>query len=81
MQSEKTYRVDWTPAAADKPWREDAIEVIYDLTREEAMRKARQISATKQAGHCAYAISRIRTLDQGARCYHHGAFSHMDGEF
>lgn len=81
MTDQKTYRVDWTPAEAEKPWREDAIEVIYDLTREEAMRKARQISNTQHAGHSAYAISCLRGQDQGARCYHHGAYSHMDGEY
>jgi hypothetical protein len=72
----KTYRVDWAEGQDGTP------VVIYDLTREQAIQKARSLSRNNQDQTC-YAIARddFRGEDLGQRVYVNGRFSHQDDEF
>ena len=70
----KSYRVDW---ASDKDGRPC---VIFDLTREDAIRQAKALSRNNQE-QSVYAIASVDGQDVGQRAYHDGRFSHQDDEF
>lgn len=70
----KTYRVDWAEGSDGLP------KVIFGLSRDQAIDKARKLSCNNQDS-TAYAIARDDGGDTGQRVYHDGRFSHEDGEF
>jgi len=77
----KTYRIDYL----DDHRLERAPVVIFDLSRDEAMKKARSLSKKNCAiygKHSAvYAIASKDGQDTGQRVYIDGFFSHADDQF